>query len=42
MLTGWLKLNGKYYYFKENGQMVTGRYKIGSKWFTFNSNGVRQ
>ena len=42
MHTGWLKLSGKYYYFKETGQMVTGRYKIGNKWFIFDKNGVRQ
>ena len=38
----WETVDGQLYYFKENGQMVTGRYKIGNKWFTFSSNGVRQ
>ena len=42
MHTGWLQKSGKLYYFKENGQMVTGRYKIGDKWFTFSSDGVKQ
>ncbi len=39
MQTGWLKLNGTWYYLKLNGVMATGWLKVGSNWYYFNSNG---
>lgn len=33
MVTGWRKIEGKWYYFDENGAMVTGWRKINGKWY---------
>lgn len=34
--TGWLSLNGKWYYFRpDGGRMSTGELKIGNKWYYF-------
>ena len=32
-LTGWQKIEGKWYYYDKNGNMVTGWYKPGNYWF---------
>ena len=34
-LTGWQKLNQKWYYFNKSGKMLTGWQKIGTKWYYF-------
>lgn len=39
--SGWVKLNGNYYYFS-SGKMVTGWKKISGKKYYFNEEGVRQ
>ena len=41
MKTGWLKLDGKWYYLDTDGLMLTNTSrKIGSKVYNFNSSGV--
>ena len=37
--TGWLTLNGKKYYFDQEGKMVTGTVNINGKDYTFNESG---
>ena len=40
--TGWIRLKGKWYYFKPtNGKMIAGRMAyIKGQWYTFDENGV--
>ena len=40
MKTGWLKDDGKWYYFEDSGAMVTGSRTINGKTYNFNSSGV--
>ncbi|WP_421572415.1 hypothetical protein M1L65_07225 [Slackia exigua] len=36
MLTGWLKVGGKYYYADGSGALVSGWQLIGGSWYRFN------
>ena len=36
----WVRYNGKWYYFGNDGIMVTGWQKLGNKWYYFNKNGA--
>ena len=40
--TGWLKLDGKQYYFYQAGDMATGKMTIGNGEYYFDENGVLQ
>ena len=45
MQTGWQKIGGSWYFFKDSGAMVTGWYDIkpvygDSTWYWFDENGV--
>ena len=39
---GWVKTDGKWYYFKNDGSKATGWEQIGGKWYYFSSAGVMQ
>ena len=39
MATGWLKLDGKWYYLNSGGKMVTGWLKLDGEWYYFKSSG---
>jgi lactocepin len=41
-VTGWQKIDGKWYYYDENSEAVTGWNKIDGKWYYFNDEGVMQ
>jgi 2',3'-cyclic-nucleotide 2'-phosphodiesterase / 3'-nucleotidase / 5'-nucleotidase len=38
----WIKLNGHWYYFDQNGNKVTGWEQINGKWYFFNEEGIMQ
>ena len=40
MQTGWINLNGKWYYLNSNGEMQTGWINLNGKWYYLNDNGV--
>ena len=40
MSNGWLKLDGKWYYFRSGGQMATGWIKDGGKWYYLTGSGA--
>ena len=40
MVTGWEKINGKKYYFADNGDYTSGKKKIDGKVYRFDKNGV--
>ena len=40
MKTGWKKLSGKRYYFRNDGSMVTGWKKISGNWYYFEKSGA--
>ncbi len=33
MMTGWVKVDGNYYYLSSSGAMVTGWCQVGGKWY---------
>ena len=39
MKTGWLQLNGDWYYLYDGGQMIIGWYFVGDHWYYFDENG---
>ncbi|MBQ9562192.1 MAG: BspA family leucine-rich repeat surface protein [Lachnospiraceae bacterium] len=39
---GWVKENGKWFYYTDDGTAATGWQKIGSKWYYFNASGEMQ
>lgn len=39
-LTGWKSIDGKLYYFDDNGKMQTGWIKAGTSWYYLQNNGV--
>ena len=41
-LTGWQKIDGKWYYYNSNGDKTTGWQKVSGKWYYLNSDGVMQ
>ena len=41
-ISGWLKINGSWYYYDSSGNYVTGWQKISGKWYYFSSSGVMQ
>lgn len=41
-LTGWQKIDNKWYYYDDSGKPVTGWQKINGKWYYMDDNGVMQ
>ena len=40
MAAGWIKLDGKWYYLNQNGDMETASKEIGGKVYSFNEKGA--
>ncbi len=40
MCTGWLQLQGKWYYLQPDGRMATGWIHLGTDWYYLDTNGV--
>ena len=41
-LTGWQKIDGKWYYYNSNGAKTTGWQKVSGKWYYMNEDGIMQ
>ena len=40
--SGWVQIDGKWYYYDKKGNLTTGWAKINNKWYYFDKNGVMQ